>query len=275
MVSELESVDNGTLVLIEEIENGLHPVAVAKMIEYLFDLSDRKKIQVIFTTHSDVATGPLPREAVWASVDGRLQQGKLSVEATRAISGRVDRRLSVFVEDEFAKLWVEMIFARHLAEDARQVGVFALSGDSVALKVHMSHRENPTVQTRSILLLDGDSSIQGNESIDVKKLPGDQPEAYIYDYALSQIDHAAAMLAAMCHYDVNNQQSFIDRVRKVATNTADPHLYFSKLGIELGFISELVIKRAFITYWLNGELKKSEDIAQFIRERLTVEEQNN
>jgi len=268
MVSELEAVENGTLVLIEEIENGLHPVAVAKMIEYLFDLSDRKRIQVIFTTHSDVATDPLPREAVWASVDGRLQQGKLSVEATRAISGRVDRKVSVFVEDEFAKLWVDMILARYLAEDARQIGVYPLSGDTAALKVHMSHRQNPSVETKSILIVDGDSTVQGDDGLDIRKLSGSQPESYIYNYCLDRIESAAAMLAAMCHYDVSRQSQFVEKVRSVPISTSDPHLYFNKLGVELGFISETVVKRAFITYWLNNELDEAFSIAEFVRARL-------
>lgn len=47
MVHELEQLSNSSLVLIEELENGLHPIAVAKMLEYLTDLSYRKKIQVI------------------------------------------------------------------------------------------------------------------------------------------------------------------------------------------------------------------------------------
>lgn len=272
MVSELEGVENGSLVLIEEIENGLHPVAMAKMIEYLFDLSDRKKIQIVFTTHSDIATDHLPREAVWASVDGRLQQGKLSVEATRAISGRVDRRVSVFVEDEFAKLWVDMILARHLQDVARQIGVYALSGDTVALKIHMSHRQNPSVQTKSILLLDGDSVVPGDHDLNIKKLPGAQPESFIYNYALDRIDEGAAMLAAMCHYDVSLQHQFVEKVKKIALNTSDPHLYFNKLGIELGFISELVVKRAFITYWLNSEPDLVREVGNFISERVPLDE---
>lgn len=105
MVQELEDISSSSLVLIEELENGLHPIAVAKMLEYLVDLSLRKKVQIIFSTHSDIAISPLPRDAVWASVDGKLQQGKLTVEATRAISGRVDRKLSIFTEDSFAELW--------------------------------------------------------------------------------------------------------------------------------------------------------------------------
>jgi predicted ATPase len=268
MVSDLEDLENASLVLIEELENGLHPVAAAKMIEYLFDLSDRKKIQIIFTTHSDITTDALPREAVWASVDGRLQQGKLSVEATRAISGRVDRAVSIFVEDEFAKLWVEMILLRHLREDARQVGVYAVSGDSAAIKVHQSHMNNPAVETSSFCVLDGDSEQDISQVEFAFKLPGDQPENYLYNFALERIETGAAMLCAMCHYDVARQGDFTKCIAAVPTNTADPHLYFNKLGISLGFIAEQVIKRAFITFWLDNNVDIAASIVEPIKEKL-------
>ena len=52
MIMKIESLDENSLVLIEEIENGLHPIATQRMVEYLIDFSKRKKSQVIFTTHS-------------------------------------------------------------------------------------------------------------------------------------------------------------------------------------------------------------------------------
>ena len=92
MVAEMETLPDSSLVLIEEIENGLHPVAVKRVVEYFIDLAYRKNIQIIFTTHSDYAISVLPSEAIWACVEGQLQQGMLSIEALRVISGRIDTR---------------------------------------------------------------------------------------------------------------------------------------------------------------------------------------
>ena len=121
MVTDIEKAPDGALILIEEIENGLHPVAVRRMVEYLVDVAIRKNIQAIFTTHSDAALEVLPPEAIWAAIDGKAQQGKLSVDALRAISGRVDRRLAIFVEDRFAQEWVEAILLSliHISEPTR------------------------------------------------------------------------------------------------------------------------------------------------------------
>jgi len=48
MVLKIESAPEQSLILVEEIENGLHPVATIKMVEYLIDVADRKKMQGIF-----------------------------------------------------------------------------------------------------------------------------------------------------------------------------------------------------------------------------------
>jgi len=42
MVSEIEATSDGAIILIEEIENGLHPVATRRMVEYLIDVAARK-----------------------------------------------------------------------------------------------------------------------------------------------------------------------------------------------------------------------------------------
>ena len=46
MVAEIEAAPPNALVLIEEIENGLHPVAVRRMVEYLVNVAKRKSISV-------------------------------------------------------------------------------------------------------------------------------------------------------------------------------------------------------------------------------------
>ncbi|CAM5309382.1 hypothetical protein LSHI6S_00785 [Leifsonia shinshuensis] len=81
IVSDIEMRADNSLILIEEIENGLHPVATRRLVEYLIDVARRKSCQIIFTTHSNDALLPLPDEAVWACGNGELIQGKLDVNA--------------------------------------------------------------------------------------------------------------------------------------------------------------------------------------------------
>lgn len=103
MVSQIEEAGDNSLILIEEIENGLHPLATRKMVEYLFDVAKRKKAQIIFTTHSEYALDVLPPKAIWGCIDGVAYQGKLTIESLRALTGTVSKDRAIFVEDEFAK----------------------------------------------------------------------------------------------------------------------------------------------------------------------------
>jgi len=103
MVSKIEEGSENSLILIEEIENGLHPLATQKMVEYLIDVAKRKKSQVIFTSHSEYALNVLPPNAIWACIDGRAYQGKLSIESLRALTGNVQKDKAIFVEDDFAR----------------------------------------------------------------------------------------------------------------------------------------------------------------------------
>ncbi|MCT1605082.1 ATP-dependent nuclease [Dermacoccus nishinomiyaensis] len=108
IVSRIEEAPNDSLLLIEEIENGLHPVATRRLVEYLIEVARRKSCQVIFTTHSNDALAPLPTEAVWSTYRGRVTQGKLDIAALRTLTGQVEAQLAVFTEDAFAAMFAEV-----------------------------------------------------------------------------------------------------------------------------------------------------------------------
>ena len=90
MILGIENATPQSLVLIEEIENGLHPLATERLVEYLVDVADRKSVQIIFTTHSEYAIAPLPAKAVWAAIDGSAIQGKLDIRSLRSITGEIN-----------------------------------------------------------------------------------------------------------------------------------------------------------------------------------------
>lgn len=164
MVSQIESAPKNSLVLIEEIENGLHPVAVRRMVEYLIDAAERRSVQSIFTTHSEDALLPLPPEGIWYSIEGKIRQGRISIEALRAMTGRVEQGLAIFVEDEFAKETVENIVRRNLTDIFDRIGVYFVKGQSQAYAIHKHHMRDPSVanKIKSLCILDGDSRIEAD-----------------------------------------------------------------------------------------------------------------
>jgi predicted ATPase len=249
MIMKIESSKENCLILIEEIENGLHPVATIRMVEYLIEMARRKSAQAIFTTHSNDALKPLPYEAVWATVDQKVFQGKLDIHALRAISGQVDSQLVVFVEDEFAGRWIETALRRKKAEALEAVQIHAMHGDGTAVQVNRHHNLDPSRSAPSICFVDGDSRHPADPKAQVMKLPGGSPESHIYDAVLAAINKEAGRLALALHQTFDSQAHVRAVVEDVRRLNVDPHLLYSQVGERLGFLSEEIVRSAFLSMW--------------------------
>lgn len=261
MVTKIEQASENSLILIEEIENGLHPVAARRMVEYLIDVASRKSIQTIFTTHSDYALSPLPNEAIWASVEGKLRQGKLSVEALRAVAGRVDKKLAVFVEDVFAKAWVDAILREMLGADYDQLEVHAVNGDGNAVRTHRGHMSNPAVQFKSLCVIDGDSRQSEDRDAGVIRLPGAKPELAVFEGVRNRLSWDLAVLTVSCQRAPEAQELVGRVVEDVARTNRDPHLLFNQIGIAIGFVPEAVVRGAFLALWVRANSEFCSDLA--------------
>jgi predicted ATPase len=273
MVGEIELADKNTLVLIEEIENGLHPVATRRMVEYLLDVANRKSIQAIFTTHSEDALLPLPSEAIWSSIDGKVRQGRVSIEALRAITGRIDQKMAIFVEDEFAKEWVEAIIRSALAERVEEIGVYAVSGEGQAYSIHHGHRKNPALRDRlkSLCILDGDSSKEEDIDKGVIKLPGAKPENVIFNYVRNNISELSMKMAVALHVSPEKEAAVRSVIEEVSRTNRDAHLLFNQVGQRTGFTPESIVSSAFIVQWIDGNKEEASRISNFIITNLNIE----
>lgn len=266
MITRIEQAPANSLILIEEIENGLHPIATKRMVEYLIDVAERKSIQTIFTTHSDYALSPLPNEAIWACIDSKLKQGKLSVEALRAVSGRVDKKLAVFVEDEFAKTWVDTILRETLGADYDQVEVHAVHGDGNAVNTHRGHAKNPAVTFKSLCVIDGDSTQTDNANDGIIRLPGTQPELAVFESIRSRLDEDLAILTVSCQRAPEAQELVLRSIEEIVRTNRDPHLIFNQLGIKIGFVPEGVVRGAFLALWVRANADFCKSLAERARE---------
>jgi predicted ATPase len=271
MAMELELIEENALVLIEEIENGLHPVATVRMVEYLIDLAKRKKIQVIFTTHSNDALRPLPDKAIWAAVNGQLFQGKLDIGSLRAISGQVDSKLVFFVEDSFAKSWVEEALRSvpGIAMDA--LGVHSMEGDGTAVKVCRHHNIDPSAPQLAVCLIDGDSKQQEDPGNWVFRLPGQSPESFIFDRVLAKLDQVAGELAVALLRPYEEHAKITDVLRTVRNTNRDPHLLYSQVGKSIGLIPEARVREAFIAIWARAYKSEVKELLDAFRAKLPMD----
>lgn len=271
MITAIETAPDNSLILIEEIENGLHPVATRRMVEYLISVAQRKSIQAIFTTHSDYALEPLPPEAIWSSIDGNVQQGKLSVEALRAVSGRVDKQLAIFVEDSFAKTWMESVLRESIGTRIDEIGVYAVSGDGNAVRIHRGHRDNPAITFESLCYLDGDSRQTVNQQESIFRLPGAVPESEVFNTVLSSLEQNLAILTVALQRSPERQEDIRRAIEEVSSTNRDPHLLFNQVGMRIGMVPEAIVKGAFLSIWLSQNTEVAETLVAPIRAILQSE----
>ena len=270
LVADAESLPENSLILIEEIENGLHPVAVRRLVEYFIDVARRKKLQVIFTTHSDQALAPLPPEAIWAAIDGTAQQGKLSIQMLRVVSGRIDKRLAIFVEDEFAKSWLEAVLREKLGEQLNEISIYPVFGDGNAVKVHCGHIANPAVQFRSICFIDGDSKQEEAPKNGIYRLPGTNPELTIFNSVIKNLEQNIALLTIALHRSSEKQEQIAREILRVSQTNRDPHLLFNQVGLSIGFVPESIVKGAFLSIWIQENSDELEGMVSPVTEALQL-----
>lgn len=249
MVLQIEAAPDSSLVLIEEIENGLHPVATIRLVEYLILVAERKRIQVIFTTHSNEALLPLPSKAVWVAMNEKLLQGKLDIASLRAITGTVVKTAAIFVEDAFAKIWVEGILRARRSQLIDHVEVYAMSGDGIAVSANAHHNANPAAPYPSVCLVDGDSRQAANEEKSVFQLPGGTPEGTVFDDVMTVWDAWGGKLSVALLREFENSPTVRTICEDARRQNVDIHLIFAQIGERLGLVPETTVANAFCTIW--------------------------
>jgi hypothetical protein len=249
MVMKIESLSDNSLILVEEIENGLHPVATARMVEYLIDVAQRKSAQAMFTTHSNDALAPLPPEGIWAAVGGPVYQGKLDIAALRAIAGQIDAQLAIFCEDTFASAWMRAILRIRADVAIEGVEIHEMLGDGTAVKINKNHNEDPSAKFPSVCYIDGDSKQSESKDDRVVRLPGESPEAYVFDRVLEKHTSVGGVLAVRLLQPFGSADKVLKILNDIRLTNHDPHVIFSQVGLKLGLIPESTVRGAFLATW--------------------------
>ncbi|MBC7138321.1 MAG: ATP-binding protein, partial [Defluviimonas sp.] len=268
MVTKIEDSADNSLILIEEIENGLHPLATKKMVEYLFDVAERKKSQVIFTTHSEYALSILPPKAIWACIDGVAYQGALNIESLRALTGNISKNRVIFVEDDFAKDLCGEVIRQHRGDYLQTIEIHKAGGYPYVVEVLKHHNDNPTIKTKAIAIIDGDNPPLSPPNEDILVLPNGSPESVVYSFIEKNAEEIASLIQQRCQCPSVSQDRIVEHIRGVHLDTTDHHLYFAKLGDRLGFISELVVRRGLCSIYVEKCEAQFSDLLSGLDNRL-------
>lgn len=269
-IDRIENAPDNALILIEEAENGLHPVAVRLFVQYLQNAARRKRLQVIFTTHSQDAVNELPAEAVWASINKRAWNGKLSIESLRAITGNVANTRAVYVEDDFVKQWVENALGRFGDGLAETTKVFAAGGYPNVVKVSQFHNENPMLHIPSVALVDGDiydptaNPLPPHAAFLGTGTPEDVVFSYIYDNRAELI----SILRQRCFLSQFSEDRILNALQSVRNSACDPHVVFTEMSSRLDFVSAIYIRSGMIDLFNERNSDFWDGIVAFIKERV-------
>jgi predicted ATP-binding protein involved in virulence len=156
MISRINELPNSSIVLIEELELGLHPKAQKVLMEKLFAIVYAKRLQLIFTTHSPFLFNAMPPE-------GKILLKKFNEQleviyepstsmAFSELVGESPSELTVYVEDHIAKMMLQELLSSKLLKRINLVDVG--SKENVVRMVGAHHR-NPLLG-KAVGIADGD-----------------------------------------------------------------------------------------------------------------------
>ncbi|WP_101506747.1 AAA family ATPase [Erwinia sp. B116] len=104
--SLLYAAQPGALIIVDEIELGLHAEAQIKLIDQLKFISLKRKLQIIFTTHSDIIFGCVPDDAriYMENVNNKtvINTGISPEYAFGKLSSENPQEIEIMVEDKVA-----------------------------------------------------------------------------------------------------------------------------------------------------------------------------
>lgn len=123
-------------------------------------------------------------------------------------------------------------------------------------QVTANHNLDPAIQSKAIAIIDGDAPVIGDIPKDVYTLPGEVPETVVWSYVTSNAENLVGLIQQRCQIPQAKQDDIILAIQAVNIDAGDPHLMFKKLADNLGFLSEIVVRRGFISIY--NENKKAD-----------------
>lgn len=249
-LSVMYSVSEGALVVIDEIELGLHAEAQKKFINALKKICQDRKLQIICTTHSKEIFESLPHDArvFIDNINGRssILKGISPEFAFSKLSAESSNELTLLVEDTVAKSIVQSVIPKIL----RTRMSIEVIGSATALSRQLSANYNRSKRENIVVIYDADQRKKEKDNINhaydmmeskenrdeveewlrgrMLYLPGDTwPERWLMDKVISR----ASLIAPLFNTDLGE---FIDIARSAREAKKHSEIFFmaKRLGLE-------------------------------------------
>jgi predicted ATPase len=153
----LQRIPQGGMLVVEEIEAGLHPQAQIRLAESLIQICLKKYIQIICSTHSEIFLDALPRQArliIKKAGDEHIVYDSPSTRfAMYEMTGKFHPELVIYCEDVFAKILIEeALFDEKLR---LRVNICDVGDTVTVIRQGVSHIRSG-FRMNSLCVLDGD-----------------------------------------------------------------------------------------------------------------------
>lgn len=184
IISTLLSCAKGSFVAIEEIEIGLHPSTMPKIIDAILNIALDRELQVLITTHSTEFLRAFPRQGlVYAERVGEKVEflSQPNVEySIRRIGGEYKPAASIICEDDIAG----KIISNILPAKVRSICPIVAFGGKDQLNERAKDIQKFSPDTNLIIVWDGEVSPKyidqaEEDGFSAAKLPGEEPESYL------------------------------------------------------------------------------------------------
>lgn len=280
LISRINEIPEHSLVLIEELELGLHPKAQKLLLDKLYNTVLNRKIQLIFTTHSPFLFKLMPKESriLLKKVNSKLEviYGASDFITFNELLGETKKELTIYVEDNIAKNIISNLFN---SEINKRINIVPVGSKENTIRMIGAHIRNPSLG-KMIVLADGDLTdkeisdwykkyvlleqevlaavLPNNKVKYINKLPGDSaPEKYI----LEKIKNCNNFIS-----DIDDTDSFKNYILN-EINLTDHHNLFFEIAQKIGQEEEL-IKHQIIKYLVKNFDTDFSNIKSFISESL-------
>lgn len=216
----------GSLIVIEEIELGLHPEAQKKFAQELIKIIGEKQFQVIVSSHSSAFIDSVPREArILIQRTSFSTHNVVKSPTTRYamsfLDGAIRSELIIYCEDLFAEKIVKSVLDAELRKRVDVVGVGSIDQVARQCGAHIKARW----PEKYLGVFDGDveqakmETKMKNEILDINQincflLPENQlpPEKWIIKEIINDIERLESLRLKLRESDTYTVKHYLDEV---------------------------------------------------------------